>query len=280
MRTGMCWRRTAKPVLTCFTRLRSRALRRATEAGGSGPRLFFKLGRLLWAGWSGTGAVSRTGRFCGKRLLKLLRTVDLWRMGEDAADDVSGFASNKLSAGGLMLLWWLKEGWRMLNFAELILVLQERVCATDSAAIGWRSVLMMDTHKNGSPLRRAAGNNRWDLYSKLPISLSFSPTGWEGGVHVKRGGEWGVRRRRRHANAWNTFRHLSFSPSPSSSEFAPFNLEQEGGQKKKENPLHSIACMEIVYLSKSSSSLPPLWGRSYRHQFNGECRAWQKRGFK
>lgn len=33
---GMCWRRTAKPMLTCLTRLRSRALRRATEAGGGG----------------------------------------------------------------------------------------------------------------------------------------------------------------------------------------------------------------------------------------------------
>ena len=33
---GMCWRKTAKPMLTCLTRLRSRALRRATEAGGAG----------------------------------------------------------------------------------------------------------------------------------------------------------------------------------------------------------------------------------------------------
>jgi len=35
---GMCWRRTANPMLTCLTRLRSRALRRATEAGGAGGR--------------------------------------------------------------------------------------------------------------------------------------------------------------------------------------------------------------------------------------------------
>ena len=114
-RTGMCCRKTANPVLTCLTRLRSRAFLRATDAGGSGPKLFFVPIRVPTTDTAGLGCcwmASRTGKFCcccGRRRLKLLRTVDRCN-----GESVDLRASIDVAAPLLLFssrLPWLKEGW-------------------------------------------------------------------------------------------------------------------------------------------------------------------------
>lgn len=166
-RTGICWRRTAKPVLTCLTRLRSRALRRATEAGGWGPKLFFVPTRPADAGtstkgddfcWARAGdlhsaLVSPTGTFCcGSLRLKLLRTVERWS-GEASALRVS--TEFECWCGMSRLLAWPKEGCRMLNLLDWLMA--------DWKETTKHSTSMRNAKQNFSFrfLRKEENKNKW-----------------------------------------------------------------------------------------------------------------------